>query len=46
MAAQKEKEVAQKAEQHHPDHVELKEEVKGVETSSHRAQMLHKSGKT
>lgn len=43
VAAQEEEEVAEKAEEDHPDHVQLKEQVEGVESSRHGAQVLHKS---
>lgn len=45
MAAQEEEEVAQEAEKDHPDHVELEEQVEGVKTSGHCAQVLHKRRK-
>lgn len=44
VAAQEEEEVAEKAEKDHPDHVELEEQVKSVETSGHCAQVFHKRG--
>lgn len=42
MAAQEEEEVAEEAEKDHPDHVQLEEQVEGVKTSSHCAQVLDK----
>lgn len=44
MAAQEEEEVAQKAEEDHPDHMKLEEQVESVETSCHCAQVLHERG--
>lgn len=44
VAAQEEEEVAEKAEEDHPDHMELKEQVEGVETSRHRSQVFHERG--
>lgn len=44
VAAQEEEEVAEKAEEDHPDHVKLKEQVECVETSRHCAQVFHKRG--
>lgn len=41
MTAQEEEEVAEKAEKDHPDHVKFKEQVEGVETSGHCAQVFH-----
>lgn len=40
VAAQEEEEVAEEAEEDHPDHVELEEQVEGVKTSHHGAQVL------
>lgn len=45
VAAQEEEEVAEEAEEDHPDHVQLKEQVEGVETSGHCAQVLDKRRK-
>lgn len=44
MAAQEEEEVAEEAEEDHPDHVKLEEQVEGVETSCDCAQVFHKRG--
>lgn len=44
MTAQEEEEVAEEAEKDHPDHVKLKEQVEDVESSRHRAQVLHGGG--
>lgn len=41
VAAQEEEEVAQEAEEDHPDHVELEEQVERVEAPCHGAQVLH-----
>lgn len=46
MTAQEEEEVAEEAEKDHPDHVKLKEQVQNIESSCHRAQVLHKGGET
>ena len=43
--AQEEDEVAEQAEQDHPHHVQLEEQVENVEPASHRAQVLHVGGK-
>lgn len=45
VAAQEEEEVAEEAQKDHPDHVELEEQVEGVKTSGHCAQVLHKRRK-
>lgn len=45
MAAQEEEEVAEEAEEHHPDHVQLEEQVEGVKPSGHCAQVLDESRK-
>lgn len=44
VAAQEEEEVTEQAEQHHPDHVQLEEQVEAVEASGHGAQVLQEGG--
>lgn len=44
VAAQEEEEVAEKAEEDHPDHMKLKEQVESVESSCDCAQVFNKRG--
>lgn len=41
MAAQEKDEVAQKTEQHHPHHVQPKEQVEGVKATCNCAEVLY-----
>ncbi|KAF3861004.1 hypothetical protein F7725_001259 [Dissostichus mawsoni] len=43
VSAEEEEEVAEQAEQHHPDHVQLEEQVEGVETPGNRNQRVSPS---
>lgn len=46
MATQEEDEVAEEAEKHHPNHVQLEEQVKRIKTTCHGTQVFQERGQT
>ncbi len=46
MATQEEDEVAEEAEKHHPNHVQLEEQVKRIKTTCHCTQVFQERGQT
>lgn len=46
MTTQEEDEVAEEAEKHHPNHVQLEEQVESVKTARHRTQVFQERGQT
>lgn len=46
MTTQEEDEVAEEAEKHHPNHVQLEEQVESVKTACYRTQVFQERGQT
>jgi len=46
MTTKEKDEVAEEAEKHHPNHVQLEEQVESVKTASHRTQVFQDRGQT